>query len=194
MSIDGVFLSVHPKTLDVTKLANFCDVSLAFSALGRFSYLVNSSCTEEFFLIYRNYNEEEDHYDYDGGYDSENRTDDVYVFKLDIEKMVNVNDEDEENSDFYCDSDGEWIFEHEVDNLRGGMLFCSKFRSLFVSSAEEFPGCKKDCIYFNGESIFKMRNHCEGRRKLLDLPAGHANIFWPPPTWVKNSSLSPEFK
>lgn len=155
---------------------------------------MNSSCTEEFFLIYRNYNEEEDHYDYDGGYDSENRTDDVYLFKLDIEKMVNVNDEDEENSDFNCDSNGEWIFEHEVDNLRGGMLFCSKFRSLFVSSAEEFPGCKKDCIYFNGESIFKMRNHCEGRRKLLDLPAGHANIFWPPPTWVKNSSLSPEFK
>lgn len=75
-----------------------------------------------------------------------------------------------------------------------GCCFVLNFVHSLSHQLKSFRDAKQDCIYFNGESIFKMRNHCEGRRKLLDLPGGHANIFWPPPTSVKNSSLSPEFK
>lgn len=78
------------------------------------------------------------------------------MFKVDTQKDVEENTIDDDEDDDY-----DQIFdegENEVDNLENKVLFCCNGCSFFVS-AKEFSERRNNCIFFNGDRIFRMEDY-----------------------------------
>lgn len=77
----------------------------------------------------------------------------------------------------------------------GDQVFVLGNDCCFSVSAQEYAGCKRNCIYFadqraNGvhDSYVFDLNDCS-IRKLADSPM-FSQIFWPPPTWLRKEPCS----
>ncbi|XP_031287366.1 F-box protein SKIP23-like [Pistacia vera] len=95
---------------------------------------------------------------------------DFNVFKLDEEKH-------------------EWV--RMKKGLEDRVLFVGENCSFSVP-AEEFSGCKGNCIYFSDDDVIccSSENHPGMNAKVVYLDEGFAfpdvsGIFWPPPTWLE---------
>ena len=67
---------------------------------------------------------------------------------VDIEKDLDWKDYDE----YDC-----WIIARTVPTLEDEVWFCCNNCSFFVS-ANEFLGLKKNCVHFDGDQNFQMKN------------------------------------
>ncbi|XP_060194517.1 F-box protein SKIP23-like [Lycium barbarum] len=91
-----------------------------------------------------------------------------------------------------------WI---QVENLGDRIFFIGKNCS-FSLSAQEFPGCKGNCVYFNrgeGKEYDERLRFWGPKTEVYDLETRrfggitsfpeHLEIFWPPPKWLEHPSL-----
>ncbi|XP_031259775.1 F-box protein SKIP23-like [Pistacia vera] len=86
----------------------------------------------------------------------------------------------------------EWV--EVMDGLEDSVFFVGDDAS-FSLSAEEFPGCKGNCVYFKGGPFEVTDCHPGTDGGIIDLKdgtvgglsafPGYSNIFWPRPTWVE---------
>ncbi|KAJ0693020.1 putative F-box domain-containing protein [Helianthus annuus] len=126
-------------------------------------------------------------------------------------------EEDDENYEFYEDFDcfmsertvklevykldreeGRWV---EVKDLGDKMLFLGD-NCGFSASAEEFPGCKGNCVFFTGQNreddglvksrgvgVFDLESGSIGA---ISNDVGYSQLFWPPPQWLHSDPLNLE--
>ena len=99
----------------------------------------------------------------------------VLVLEVDIEKDLDWKDYDE----YDC-----WIIARTVHTLEDEVWFCCNNCS-FLCQLMKIWGLKKNCIHFDGDQNFQMKNSDGG--DLQQFP-GYAEIFWQPPIWAKKSS------
>ncbi|KAF7829019.1 F-box protein SKIP23-like [Senna tora] len=94
-----------------------------------------------------------------------------------------------------------WI---QVKSLEDRVIFVGNVECIFSVSAKEFPGCKKNCIYFDQPSLDMKCDHppsfaakCdhpgfsaalfdmeESSASVLSAVYGYSGLFWPPPPWI----------
>lgn len=93
-------------------------------------------------------------------------------------------------------SEQKWI---EVNNLGDRMFFLGD-NCTFSASANDFPGCKGNCVFFTdpledgvlksrGIGVFDLESGSIG--PLANNPA-YSDLFWPPPYWVSSTSTTLE--
>ncbi|KAM0055043.1 putative F-box domain-containing protein [Helianthus debilis subsp. tardiflorus] len=139
-----------------------------------------------------------------------------------VDKYLSVGPEndvedDDENYEFYEDFDcfmsertvklevykldreeGRWV---EVKDLGDKMLFLGD-NCGFSASAEEFPGCKGNCVFFTGQNreddglvksrgvgVFDLESGSIGA---ISNDSGYSQLFWPPPQWLHSDPLNLE--
>ncbi|KAJ0455416.1 hypothetical protein HanIR_Chr15g0750941 [Helianthus annuus] len=109
------------------------------------------------------------------------------------------------NGEFFAvDSTGRTVvvdWEKSVLNVVAGSVFGGD-NCGFSASAEEFPGCKGNCVFFTGQNreddglvksrgvgVFDLESGSIGA---ISNDAGYSQLFWPPPQWLHSDPLNLE--